>query len=145
MLTEQFKVFHPGGKLGQKLQKVADIMHGYDDLPLISEEKTMGDAILVLSEKNLGCVIVQDSSGSVKGVITDGDLKRHMGDDLLQKPVTDVMSCQPVSIESDALAVEAMSVMTQTKGRYLTSLLVMKDAKLVGMIRLQDCLQAGIA
>ncbi|MEC7029680.1 MAG: KpsF/GutQ family sugar-phosphate isomerase [Pseudomonadota bacterium] len=145
LTEEQFKVFHPGGKLGQKLQKVSDIMHGYDDLPLISEDKAMGDAILVLSEKNLGCVIVQDASGAVKGVITDGDLKRHMSDDLLTKPVTDVMSTTPVSIESDALAVEAMSVMTQTKGRYLTSLLVMKDGKLAGMIRLQDCLQAGIA
>lgn len=145
MTEEQFKVFHPGGKLGQKLQKVSDIMHGYDDLPLIAKDKTMGEAILVLSEKNLGCVIVTDSSGKVEGVITDGDLKRHMSDDLLVKPVTEVMSMTPVMIEDGALAVEAMNVMTQTPGRYLTSLLVMHKNALVGMIRLQDCLQAGIA
>ena len=145
LTKEQYKVFHPGGKLGQRLMRVSELMVGYDGLPLVDENAKMDQAILVLSEKNLGSVLVQDKSGKLLGIITDGDLKRHMAPDLLQKSVTDVMTTNPHSITSDALAVEAMDIMTNTPGRYLTSLIVMDDGKLTGMIRLQDCLQAGIA
>ncbi len=145
LTKEQYKVFHPGGKLGQRLMRVSELMVGYDDLPLVDENAKMDQAILVLSEKNLGSVLVKNSSGNLAGIITDGDLKRHMAPDLLQKSVTAVMTTNPRSINSDALAVEAMDIMTNTPGRYLTSLIVMDDGKLTGMIRLQDCLQAGIA
>ncbi len=146
LTEEQFRVFHPGGKLGAKLQKVADIMHGFDRLPLLSEKAKMDQAILVLSEKNLGAVLIVDDANNLKGIITDGDLKRHMSPDLLQKPVTEIMNAGPLTIEQNALAVEAMNIMTKTPGRYITSLIVTgADGKLTGMIRLQDCLQAGIA
>jgi len=146
LTEEQFRVFHPGGKLGQKLQKVADIMHGFDRLPLIGEDAKMDQAILVLTEKNLGAVLIVDTQTNLKGIITDGDLKRHMSPDLLQKPVTAIMSRGPRTIEQDALAVEAMNIMTKTPGRYITSLIVTDaNGKMTGMIRLQDCLQAGIA
>jgi arabinose-5-phosphate isomerase len=146
LTSEQFKVFHPGGRLGQRLQKVSDLMHGYDDLPLVPESAKMDRAIIVLSEKNLGAVLIVDTKGNLKGIITDGDLKRHMSPDLMQKPVTKIMSPGPKTIREDARAVEAMNIMTKTPGRYITSLIV-TDAKgkLAGMIRLQDCLQAGIA
>lgn len=146
LTREDFKVFHPGGKLGQKLQKVADIMHGFDDLPLVPENADMGQAIIVLSEKNLGAVLVVDDQNNLKGIITDGDLKRHMAPDLMEKPVLEIMSTGPQMINETALAVEAMNIMTKTPGRYITSLIVTDDnGKLAGMIRLQDCLQAGIA
>lgn len=146
LTEEQFRVFHPGGKLGQKLQKVSDIMHGLNQLPLIGETATMDQAILVLTEKNLGAVLVVDGKNVLKGIITDGDLKRHMSPGLLQKPVTEIMSTAPLSIGAHALAVEAMNIMTKTPGRYITSLIVTdSDGNLAGMIRLQDCLQAGIA
>ncbi len=147
LTADDFKVFHPGGKLGKKLQKVSDIMHGVSDLPLVLESSKMDEAIIMLSEKNLGVVLVVDGQNELKGIITDGDLKRHMSADLMQKSVTDIMSTGPQSIEQDALAVEAMNIMTNTPGRYITSLIVTenKDGKLAGMIRLQDCLQAGIA
>ncbi len=146
LTEEQFKVFHPGGKLGQKLQKVSDIMHGYDDLPLVTEQAQMGEAIIVLSEKNLGAVLIINDEKQLQGIITDGDLKRHMSPNLMEKTVTDIMSVGPKTIRQDALAVEAMNVMTKTPGHYLTSLIVTdNDGALVGMIRLQDCLQAGIA
>ncbi|MCB9990333.1 MAG: KpsF/GutQ family sugar-phosphate isomerase [Rhodospirillales bacterium] len=146
LTEEQFKVFHPGGKLGQRLQKVADIMHKFEDLPLVAQNAKMSEAIIMLSEKNLGAVLIIDDSKGLCGIITDGDLKRHMSGDLMEKPVTDIMSTGPRSISQDALAVEAMNIMTKTPGRYITSLIVTdQNGKLAGMIRLQDCLQAGIA
>lgn len=146
-LTEdQFKVFHPGGKLGKRLQKVSEIMHGLGKLPLVSESTKMDEAILVMSEKNLGAVLVLDGKDALIGIITDGDLKRHMSADLLQKPVTTVMSKGAKTIRADALAVEAVNLMTKTPGHYITSLIVTDEkGALVGMIRLQDCLQAGVA
>ena len=131
---------------GQKLQKVGDLMHKIDAMPLVHEKAHMDQALLALTEKNLGCAVIVDQNRTLCGIITDGDLKRHMSPDLLQKPVSDIMSRKPKSISSDALAVEAMDIMTRTPGRYLTSLIVMdENGELAGLIRLQDCLQAGIA
>lgn len=146
LTKEQYKVFHPGGKLGKKLMRVEEIMIKLSDLPLIENTKNMDEAILILSEKNLGCVIVTDQNGALEGIITDGDLKRHMDADLLQKPVSSVMSATPKSISPDALAAEALDKMTKDPGKYVTSLIVLdQNDKLAGMVRLQDCLQAGIA
>jgi arabinose-5-phosphate isomerase len=105
----------------------------------------MDKVLLVMSDKNLGAVIVANTDGSVAGIITDGDLKRHMAPDLLQKSAADVMTAGPKSIEASALGVEAVNVMTKKPDAYLSSLIVMDGEKLVGMIRLQDCLQAGLA
>lgn len=146
LTPEQFRQFHPGGKLGQKLKTVADLMHGFDALPIVNESADMGAAILMLTEKNLGCVLVTGGNPhDLKGIITDGDLKRHMGPDLLEKPVTAVMTRGAKTIAPDALAAEAVNVMTKTPGRYLTSLIVTDGGRLAGLIRLQDCLQAGVA
>ena len=145
LTKEDFGVWHPGGKLGQRLMKVSELMHDYDSLPIVSKGQVMQDAILELSDKNLGCVLVTEEDHSLLGIITDGDLKRHMSGDLLQKTVTDIMSVNPKSIDPDALGVEAMHIMTRTPGQYLTSLVVMKDKKVLGLIRLQDCLQAGLS
>lgn len=146
LTKEQFRVFHPGGKLGQQLLRVSDLMHKGDALPLVDHGATMDKAILVLSEKNLGVVLIVDDKGALRGVITDGDLKRHMSPDLLQKPVTAVMTTTPKTIEAAALAAEAMNAMTRTPNHYLTSLIAVdEDGALAGLIRLQDCLQAGIA
>ncbi|NCC20993.1 MAG: KpsF/GutQ family sugar-phosphate isomerase [Alphaproteobacteria bacterium] len=145
LTAEQFKVFHPGGKLGQKLKAVRDIMHPLEKLPLIDIGAKMDAALIELTDKNLGAVIVVENGRDMRGIITDGDLKRHMSPDLLQKPVTGIMSASPRTIEATALAVEALNIMTKTPGRYLTSLIVVENGELAGMIRLQDCLQAGIA
>ncbi|MDB5491577.1 MAG: sugar isomerase, KpsF/GutQ family protein, partial [Micavibrio sp.] len=145
LTSEQFKVFHPGGKLGQKLKKVSDVMHGYDKLPIVADTATMDQAILALSSKNLGSVLIESEPGVLAGIITDGDLKRHMAPDLMQKPVVAVMSKNAKTIDPDALAAEALELMTRTPGHYLTSLIVMRDGKIAGLIRVQDCLQAGVA
>ncbi|MCC6597805.1 MAG: KpsF/GutQ family sugar-phosphate isomerase [Alphaproteobacteria bacterium] len=144
LTPEQYKVFHPGGKLGRKLMKVSELMIGFENLPLVEDSALMDRALLVLSEKNMGSVLVVDDAGTLRGIVTDGDLKRHMAPDLLQRPVTAVMTANPKSIAVEALAVEAVSAMTKISGHYLGSLVVMDGPKLVGMIRLQDCVQAGL-
>src|SRR5688500_2095649 len=119
-------------------------MHAYDSLPLVPPTAKMDEALLVLTSKNLGSVLVEGDNRSLAGIITDGDLKRHMGPDLLQRTVTEIMTPTPKTIGPDALAAEALELMTRTPGRYLTSLVVVEDGRLAGLIRVQDCLQAGI-
>ena len=145
LTPDQFKAFHPGGKLGQKLLQITDLMIPRADMALINQTATMDQAILTLTEKNLGAVVVTDDTDTMIGIITDGDLKRHMAPDLLQKPVTDIMSTTPKTITQSKLAVQAMDVMTQRPDHYLTSLIVVdENGALTGLIRLQDCLQAGV-
>lgn len=144
LTPEQYKVFHPGGKLGQRLMKVSELMIPLADLPVVENDVLMDRALIVLSEKNLGSVLVVGDAGQLLGIITDGDLKRHMSPDLLQKPVTAIMTTDPKSIDVQALAVEAVNAMTKTPGRYFSSLVVKDGDRLVGMIRLQDCVQAGL-
>jgi arabinose-5-phosphate isomerase len=146
LTPEDFKVFHPGGKLGQKLLTVSDVMHKTADLPLMRASATMDDVIVLLAQKNLGCVLITDDKGHLEGIVTDGDLKRHMAPDLLQRTAGSLMSRNPKSIEDKALAVEALNIMTKTPGQYITSLVVKDaDGALKGLIRLQDCLQRGVA
>lgn len=149
LTPEQYKVFHPGGKLGQKLMTVAELMVSGDDLPIISGDVLMDEALLALTEKNLGMVLVFDTAQELLGIVTDGDLKRHMAPDLLQKSVVNVMTSNPQMISKNSLAVEALDVMTKVPGQYITSLIVTDgdadSGKVCGIIRLQDCLQAGIA
>lgn len=146
LTPEQFGVFHPGGKLGKRLIPVNEVMHQKEDLPLVNTQATMDQVIVLLTEHNLGCVLISDDGQKVSGIVTDGDLKRHMDNDLLQKPVLDVMSKDPKTISEEALAVEALNVMTKTPNQYITSLIAVDEkGALSGLIRLQDCLQLGIA
>jgi arabinose-5-phosphate isomerase len=146
LTPEQFGIFHPGGKLGKRLMSVEEVMKPIEDLPIINSEGTMDQAILLLTSKNLGCVIVSDDGRTPAGVITDGDLKRHMGPDLLSKPVSEVMTASPKTIEKSELAAKAVNIMTGTPDRYITNLIVVdENNQLCGLIRLQDCLQIGIS
>lgn len=145
LTPEQFSVFHPGGKLGQKLLNVASVMQPLGSLPILSPAAKMDEVIVLLTEKNLGCVLIMEGT-DLKGIVTDGDLKRHMAPDLLQQPAAEIMTRNPKSIDDTALAVEALNIMTKTPGQYVTSLVV-KNASgaIAGLIRLQDCLQRGVA
>ncbi len=146
LTPEQFGVFHPGGKLGKRLLSVAEVMHPLEEVPMMNSNGTMDQAILLLTSHNLGCVIISNDGKTPEGVITDGDLKRHMSNDLLEKPVKDIMTANPKSIAHDDLAVQAVNIMSKTPGQYITNLVVLDDDKnLVGLIRLQDCLQIGIS
>ena len=145
LTAEQFKVFHPGGKLGKKLMHVDELMVGFDDLAVASPDVTMDQALILMTEKNMGCLVVADQGRGLLGIITDGDLKRHMGSDLLAKTVSDVMSENPKTISSDLLAAEALDIMLNRFSSPITSLIVAKDGKVEGLIRIQECLQAGVA
>jgi arabinose-5-phosphate isomerase len=144
LTAAEFRVFHPGGKLGQRLKRVSDLMDGLELLPLVGLDTTMDRALLVMSEKNLGCIIVEDAQGKVAGIITDGDLKRHMSPTLLTKKASEVMTVDPQSIAPEALAAEAVDVMLKKFKQPITSLLVIQGGQIKGLIRLQACLQAGV-
>ena len=138
---DDFQVFHPGGKLGQRLIRVADIMHGRDSLPLVETAATMSEALIVMTARSFGCVGVCDAAGKLIGVITDGDLRRHMAPTLPGKPVTEVMSRAPKAIRAGALAGEAVHLMNQ---RQITSLFVVEAERPIGIVHIHDCLRAGL-
>jgi arabinose-5-phosphate isomerase len=141
--SSDFQRLHPGGQLGRRLLKVADIMHGGDNLPLVPESCAMSDAILTMTTKSFGCVGITDRDGRLAGVITDGDLRRHMGDGLLRAGVSQVMSPRPKTIRPQALAAEALAVMNE---HAITSLFAVDDqGKPLGILHIHDCLRAGVA
>lgn len=146
LTSDDFKLWHPGGKLGQKLSPVADLMDKKVDLPFVKLTDTMDRVILVLTEKNMGCVIVSDDNNSIKGLITDGDLKRHMGDDFLKREAQIVMTQNPKTIQDTILAGEAINIMLHKYKSPITSLIVVDShGDLAGLLRLQILLSAGVA
>lgn len=145
LTKEDFKVFHPGGKLGQKLKKVSDLMAQNDDLPIVTPDTTMDQVLLTMTSKNLGSAIIVDDHQKLLGIITDGDLKRHMGKGLLEKTAQDLMTANPKTIDPTALAAEGLDIMLNHFDNPITSLIVTENHKVVGMLRIQECLQAGIA
>jgi len=143
--TADFHRFHPGGQLGRQLLRVSDIMHTGDTIPLVPPEMPMSEAILVMSAKSFGCVGVRGPDGRLIGVITDGDLRRHMGAGLLALPVGEVMHPNPKTIASGRLAGEALALMTD-RPPPTTSLFVVDDEQRpTGFVHMHDCLRAGIA
>ena len=144
--TRDFQVLHPGGSLGRQLLHVSDIMHGPELLPLCRPETPLAEAILTMTKGTFGCVGVTDESGVLVGIITDGDLRRHMDPDLLTFPAGKVMTGAPRTIRPQALAVEALGVMNGVRNeRPITSLFVVVEARPVGILHIHDCLRAGIA
>lgn len=136
---DQFKTFHPGGRLGARLQTAGELMH--KDPPLVRPDTAMSEALLMMSRSGFGVVGVEDASGRLLGVITDGDLRRHMVD-LLAKTATDVMSHSPRVIPPGLLAERAVALMNDSK---ITSLFVVEgDNRAVGFLHIHDCLRAGI-
>ncbi len=140
-LPEQFRTFHPGGKLGAQLSKVAQLMHVGDALPLVAADMPMSETLIVMSEKSFGIAgVVQE--GALVGVISDGDLRRNIAH-LMERNAGQVATRHPRVIGPDDLAAEAMGVMS---GNRITALFVVDDAmRPVGLLHLHDCLRAGLA
>jgi len=141
---EDFKLRHPGGKLGSILRHVSDIMHTGDEMPLIGEEAIMQDALITMSSKMLGCVGIVNKKGELEGMITDGDLRRWMSPDLISENVCKVMTRNPRTINADALIAEAVNVMNTT-GRGITNMFVTENKKPIGIVHIHDCLKAGVS
>jgi arabinose-5-phosphate isomerase len=140
--ASDFALFHPGGKLGSQLLRVEQLMHKGDELPLVGPDRPMVEAVLEMTDKRLGCVgVVED--GRLVGIVTDGDLRRHMAPNLFERRVREVMTPRPRTIDRRALAVEALATMNGG-GRPVTVLFVTEDGRPVGALHLHDCLKAGI-
>jgi arabinose-5-phosphate isomerase len=138
-----FQVFHPGGSLGRKLLRVGDIMHGAAEVPLVAPSARMSEAILVMTAKSFGSVGVCDGEGRLIGIITDGDLRRHMNDGLLGRNVAEVMHRDPRTVSPATLAAEALGLMSRSA---ITALFVIDAAhRPIGFLHMHDCLRAGIA
>lgn len=143
--SADYRLFHPGGKLGRRLLRVSDIMHSGEAVPLVPPETPMSEAILVMTAKSFGCVGVCDVDGRLVGVITDGDLRRHMDDGLLAHRVAEVMHLHPKTIAASRFAGEALAMMTEQPPP-TTSLFVVDEAgRPAGFVHMHDCLRAGVA
>jgi arabinose-5-phosphate isomerase len=137
-----FGVFHPRGRLGAALKFVRDIMHSGEAVPLIKRGALMSEAIVEMTTKGFGCVAVTDGTGKLAGIITDGDLRRHMRADLLQLTVDAVMTTSPIVVRPDQLAGEALQVLNSLKKQ---ALIVVESDRPVGIVNFHDLLRAGVA
>ncbi|TMV07053.1 KpsF/GutQ family sugar-phosphate isomerase [Ruegeria sediminis] len=140
---ENFRDFHPGGKLGARLSKVGDLMHSGAALPLVAMDTPMSDALIEISQKGFGVAGVADADGNLVGIITDGDLRRHM-DGLLDNTAAQVMTRNPTTIAPDAMAEEAVAIMNRRK---ITSLFVVDaqgPSRAQGLLHIHDCLRVGL-
>jgi arabinose-5-phosphate isomerase len=141
--AEKFQLFHPGGSIGRKLLRVRDIMHTGKAVPLATPATPMSEAILTMTAKSFGCVGVCDAGGRLVGVITDGDLRRHMKEDLFARSAAEIMHPEPKTIGPAGLAAEALGTMNRYS---ITSLFVVNAAgQPVGFLHMHDCLRAGVA
>jgi arabinose-5-phosphate isomerase len=137
-----FHVFHPGGKLGRRLMKVSDLMHSGDEVPSVARDTRMSEVILEITAKRFGCAAVIDDGGRLLGVITDGDLRRHMGEDILGRNADQIMTGGAKTIGPDAMASEAVALMNASS---ITNLFVVENGYPVGVLHVHDCLRAGVA
>jgi arabinose-5-phosphate isomerase len=140
--ARDFKVLHPGGQLGARLKFVGDLMHKGDRLPLAAGDVPMAEAIVVMTEKAFGCLGVVDDNGMLAGIITDGDLRRHMGDGLLARRTGDIMTPSPKTVSPELLASAALEMINASS---ITALFVVEDGRPVGIIHIHDLLRAGVA
>ncbi len=138
---QDFHVLHPGGRIGRRLVRVSDIMDVGDEMPLVPAQMKMAEALLVMTRKSFGCIGIVEDGGGIIGIVTDGDLRRHMSDDLLARTAKYVMTPNPKTIRPGALAAEAVTHMQASK---ITNLFVVENGRPIGIVHLHDCLRAGV-
>jgi arabinose-5-phosphate isomerase len=139
---DHFRTFHPGGQLGANLTQVREIMHTGNELPLVRLGAGMPEAIREISQKGFGCVGVVAPGGALKGVITDGDIRRHLGNNLLAMTVEEVMTREPKSVGPETIVATALQTINSSS---ITSLMVVEDGRTIGLVHLHDLLRIGAA
>lgn len=139
--AQDFKTFHPGGSLGASLKYVTDIMHKGDAMPLLAADAAMSEALVVMTSKSFGCVGIVDDDGALIGVVTDGDLRRHMGQDLLLAKTHDIMTKAPKTAPKTMLASAALEMINAAR---ITALFVVDNEKPIGIVHVHDLLRAGV-
>lgn len=137
---EEFHRWHPGGSLGRKLLTVREIMHTGEEMPLLAGSAPMSEVLMLMTGKGFGVAGIQEK-GRLAGIITDGDLRRHMGPALMDKKARQVMHPDPVAVSKDTLAVAALRLMQENR---ITSLFVTDAGRPVGILNVHDCLRAGV-
>ena len=137
-----FKVFHPGGSLGAQLKFVTDLMHKDDRLPLARVDEPMSGALVTMTQKALGCLGIVDGDGKLVGIITDGDLRRHMGPNLLTATAGQIMTSNPKTIKATALASSALDILNKSR---ITTLFVVDAGRPIGLVHVHDLLRASVA
>ncbi|ACA16460.1 KpsF/GutQ family protein [Methylobacterium sp. 4-46] len=140
--ASDFKVFHPGGKLAARLKTVRQLMHTDDEMPLVPRGIPMSEALLAIMGKRFGCAGVVDEAGRLVGIITNGDLRRHMGSDLLHRPVDAIMTPAPITVLPGGLASAALEMMNR---RQITAMFVVEGGRPIGILHIHDLLQVGVA
>jgi arabinose-5-phosphate isomerase len=139
--ASDFKKFHPGGKLGAQFTLVQDLMHAGGEIPLVSQDAVMKEALLQITSHKFGCVGVVNGSNELVGIVTDGDLRRHIETNFLGLKAGEVMTANPKSIKPRALAAEALNIMNT---KQITVLFVLEDKKPIGILHIHDLLRAGV-
>lgn len=139
--AHDFKVFHPGGSLGASLKYVGDLMHTGDQVPVARSDELMAAALVTMTAKAFGCLGIVDAKGKVVGIVTDGDLRRHMGSGLVDKMTKDIMTKSPKTVEPGMLASAALELMNASR---ITSLFVVDKGRPVGIVHVHDMLRAGV-
>ena len=140
---EKFNALHPGGQLGRRFLKVADIMHSGDSIPLVNTDTPMSETLLIMTNKSFGCVGVLNTKGSLVGVITDGDLRRHIDKNLLGQLASSIMTDKPKTVKPNQLAAAALKLMNED-GHPITALFIVENRKPLGILHIHDLLRAGI-
>ena len=138
--NNNFREFHPGGKLGVQLSRVKDVMHTKNSLPLTELNTPMTEVLITMSKKGFGIVGVLDGKGTLLGTITDGDLRRNMAT-LLSLRAKEVMTLNPQVIEPTSLLVESLEIMN---AKEITCLFIVNENKPIGILHIHDCLRAGL-
>ena len=138
---DDFLTFHPGGKIGANLIKIKDLMFVGDNLPLVRPDDSFANIILIMTQKSLGCAAVVDYNQNLLGIITDGDLRRNIDNNLKTLKATDIMTKSPKSVTQNILASEALFIMNN---KSITALPVTENNKIIGIIHIHDIIRAGI-
>jgi arabinose-5-phosphate isomerase len=140
--NDDFGVFHPGGKLGSQFIKVSQLMKSGADLPIVAANDTMDKVLVEMTQKSLGCAVVCDAQNKITGIITDGDLRRHMSDIIVNKTAAEVAGKNPKTIRENMLAVEALGIMNS---KNITSLIVADEQGILkGILHIHQVLSAGV-
>ena len=139
---KNFYSYHPGGQLGKKLLLVKNVMHTGKKLPLIKENVLMTEAIIEMTKKRFGCLGVISKTNKLVGIITDGDLRRHMGNGILEKKTSYIMTKKPKTVDQDIFAIEALDIMEKNK---ITQVFVTKNNKPIGILHIHDCIELELA
>ena len=140
--TDDFRLLHPGGQLGSRLTMAVDVMRSGDEMPLVDLDSPMTETIIEMTAKRFGCVGVLSTAGKLAGVITDGDLRRHMENDILAMTAAEVMTPGPKAVSENILTAQVLAMMNENQ---ITNYFVVSDGAPVGIVHIHDVLRKGLS